>query len=82
VPPKLGSMRIVLRSMHVRRRQAPSQQGQWIDVMIRPDVARFSRFDISQFEGLISAGAAAAQQALPEILERSAAVSTPRLGAG
>lgn len=75
VAPKLGSMRIVLRSMHVRRRAAPSQQGQWIDVMIRPDVASFSRFDISEYEGLIAAGASAAQSALPAILERSATVN-------
>lgn len=73
--PNLGAMRMMLRSMHVRSRKAPCLQGQWIDVMLRPEVARFPRVDISQLDGLVAAGEVAAQTALPRILERIAAVS-------
>lgn len=73
--PNLGAMRMMLRSMHVRSRKAPCLQGQWIDVMLRPEVSCFPRVDISKLDGLVAAGEAAAQSALPRILERIAAVS-------
>ncbi len=72
VRPGLGSFGLALRSRRVLQRKATSSHAQWIDVLIRPDVARFPKTDVTRFDGLLDAGAAAARQMLPQILERLA----------
>jgi predicted acylesterase/phospholipase RssA len=59
-----GFMTVMLKAAEIGTMAAARAAGERADLLIRPDVSRFSLTDVTAFEAIVAAGYASGRQAL------------------